>query len=481
MKIKKLTAKNFRLFTDLEINFPDENFICLIGNNGSGKSAVLDAVNMVMSSFIVNSFLTKYYQLSAFRSPRIHPENAIDLAKDIFFQYILKWKDKNNIRLNCDRYTIQVYIDNHKKEFNPQLAQSKNPKATFNPIYFRADEEINISIKKQKEEFKEIGKKRGDYFFTDKPPIWLYFNVKRLTPNISKTLDAIKNFQISGSIYETYKHLFKSNNYNNISLENFEDWYISFVQRENEKKVKDNINFEMEVLKPIKVAITTFFQKLHSKNYKGLSVKTEETETITSWEKLKSNVTLVKENNSEENQELKLSQLSSGEKMVTFMVAEIARKLTIANENKAEALNGKGVVLIDELDLHLHPNWQRNIVGALKATFPNVQFIVTTHSPQVLSSLKATEIIEIDGDKVYSPSVNPYGRDTNNILSTVMNDGARSKDREALINSIFINFAEDKNEKAIEQFEQLKPMLSEDDPIIGRIESIIKRKEILNS
>ena len=69
------------------------------------------------------------------------------------------------------------------------------------------------------------------------------------------------------------------------------------------------------------------------------------------------------------------------------MIGDLARRLAIANNGNPEALSGSGIVLIDEIELHLHPAWQRDILPRLMATFPNVQFIVTTHSALVLAQL----------------------------------------------------------------------------------------------
>jgi len=445
MRIKKLTAKNFRLFTDLEINFPDENFICLIGNNGSGKSAVLDLLNLNVRYFL--NYL------------------------------ILKNRSKGSTTINY-KFNTDDIRQNNNKLYSEMLFEFESQVDTFIKSDFTSisRNQIHYSSLCDDNYMDELLKKitNGD---TISIPIFLYFDVKRLQNRNDKVL-SFDNFD-KGDLISPYFTILLEHGY--ISLKEFENWFINETNREN-LKAKKNKDYESPSLIPLRIALLKFLTHLEKQNFLFLSVTIDELDEVLAWEYGESYVVLEKENNEGENFELRLSQLSSGERMIIFLVAEIARRLTISNKNnKAEALNGKGVVLIDELDLHLHPNWQRNIVGALKTTFPNVQFITTTHSPQVLSSLKASEIIEIDGDKVHSPNVNPYGRDSNNILSTVMNDGARSKEREAFINSIFMNFAEDKNDEAIKQFEQLKPMLSNDDPIIGRIESIIKRKEILNS
>lgn len=71
----------------------------------------------------------------------------------------------------------------------------------------------------------------------------------------------------------------------------------------------------------------------------------------------------------------------------TILFGDLARRMALANPSMPNPLEGEGVVLIDEIDLHMHPSWQRKVMGVLKKTFPNIQFIVTTHSPQVLGEL----------------------------------------------------------------------------------------------
>jgi predicted ATP-binding protein involved in virulence len=89
------------------------------------------------------------------------------------------------------------------------------------------------------------------------------------------------------------------------------------------------------------------------------------------------------------NKTLSLNQLSDGEKNMIAMVGDIARRLSMANPNLDNPLEGDGIVMIDEVDLHLHPNWQQRILVSLEEAFPNIQFIVTTHSPQVLTTVKS--------------------------------------------------------------------------------------------
>jgi predicted ATP-binding protein involved in virulence len=89
---------------------------------------------------------------------------------------------------------------------------------------------------------------------------------------------------------------------------------------------------------------------------------------------------------------------SDGVIAVTDMIAELAYRCIVLNgyKGKDAIKETKGVVMIDELDLHLHPSWQKHIVADLKAAFPNIQFIVTTHSPFIIQSLSSQEIINLD-------------------------------------------------------------------------------------
>lgn len=78
--------------------------------------------------------------------------------------------------------------------------------------------------------------------------------------------------------------------------------------------------------------------------------------------------------------EISIFNLSQGEKTLIALVSDIARRLVILNPSLENPLNGYGIVLIDEIDLHLHPKWQQTIVQKLENTFPNIQFILSTHS-----------------------------------------------------------------------------------------------------
>ncbi|NDV63735.1 AAA family ATPase [Bacteroides sp. 224] len=84
----------------------------------------------------------------------------------------------------------------------------------------------------------------------------------------------------------------------------------------------------------------------------------------------------------------KIDQLSDGEKCYLTLIADIARRLAMANPGLENPLSGEGIIMIDEVDLHLHPSWQLEVVPKLRNTFPNCQFFLTTHSPHIVSDIR---------------------------------------------------------------------------------------------
>ena len=96
---------------------------------------------------------------------------------------------------------------------------------------------------------------------------------------------------------------------------------------------------------------------------------------------------------------ISLQQLSDGERAFIALLGDLVRRLALANPGMPNPLEGHGVVLIDELELHLHPRWQREVVEKLRTSFPNIQFIATTHSPFIIQSLRPGELVTLDPEE----------------------------------------------------------------------------------
>jgi predicted ATP-binding protein involved in virulence len=98
--------------------------------------------------------------------------------------------------------------------------------------------------------------------------------------------------------------------------------------------------------------------------------------------------------------------LSDGQRIILNMVGDIARRAVILNPQLNETVLSEvnGIVLIDELDLHLHPTWQRRVIGDLRRTFPKIQFFCTTHSPFLIQTLSTgDELLSLDSPEVVDP------------------------------------------------------------------------------
>ena len=121
---------------------------------------------------------------------------------------------------------------------------------------------------------------------------------------------------------------------------------------------------------------------------------------------------------------LALNQLSGGHRIVLAVAGDLARRMAHGNPHLEDPLSSEAIVLIDEVELHLHPEWQQRVLPDLTRTFPNTQFIVTTHSPQVLTAVRPEQIVELarDDDRVVAGSAPAptYGAEAGDVLFTVM-------------------------------------------------------------
>lgn len=181
-----------------------------------------------------------------------------------------------------------------------------------------------------------------------------------------------------------------------------------------------------------------------------------------------------------EGEKLIVNQLSDGEKCLLAMVGDLARRLAIANPGLSEPLLGDGVVLIDEIELHLHPKWQRNIISDLAKTFPNCQFIVTTHSPQVVSHLSWAYLLQKNSEGIVVNRIPTFGKDSNRILETIMSVSERPPEIQENIRELFRLIDRGSLKEANELRQQLAEKIGEDEPKFVSADALILRKKLLN-
>lgn len=176
-----------------------------------------------------------------------------------------------------------------------------------------------------------------------------------------------------------------------------------------------------------------------------------------------------------------IGQLSDGEKNLIALVGDIARRLTIGNPDSNDPLEGSGVVLIDEIDLHLHPKWQRIVSEKLTEVFPNCQFVISTHSPQVISHIPKDDgrilLLKSVNDEIDVEVVEAYGLDANRILNELMETDERPSNIKKDLTEVFELIDEDKLGVAKEKIKELNEKIG-DDSELEYAKTIIKRKEI---
>ncbi len=177
---------------------------------------------------------------------------------------------------------------------------------------------------------------------------------------------------------------------------------------------------------------------------------------------------------------LSLEQLSDGEKNLLALVGDIARRLSIANPTNENPLNGEGIILIDEIDLHLHPSWQRMIITKMSEVFPNCQFIVSTHSPQILSHIKPDNIFLLDNTQkefIISKPSQSFGLNSDRILEDIMFVDARPNKQK--IHKLYVAIQNNEIEVAKLLITELQEEMNGDDPELIKANVLIKRKNII--
>lgn len=441
MKIKKLQLKNFRLFRELEIEFTDENLVVLIGGNGSGKSAVLDAIAVGLSLF-VGSLSSK---TKAFNSQYGIHENDVNVESD--FTTLKSF------------YTLDAYKNENEDNINIHI-NHKRGKVGFN---------YNISDERAIDVLGGLVDRQEKFNL----PIISYYRIGR--SSLQSKVSNRKTKKLSNNQFYAYENALTNQK---SSFQDFTAWFIHEENIENQRKVEEeNLEYRLPSLETVRQAVERFVQNFKEADFGALKVERNNSSSPPRFVDLGRTDSLVAiEKNGVF---ISLESLSSGEKSILLLVADIARRLCIANL-KGDPLQGNGIVLIDEVELHLHPAWQRTILTSLRTIFPNVQFIVTTHSPQVLSKVHDENILVIADGQVFS-AADPFGRDTNSILEELMGTPERPVEAEELLKNIFAQLAEKEISftKVENSIENLKDFVTEDDPVFLRLANIIKRKKLV--
>lgn len=164
-----------------------------------------------------------------------------------------------------------------------------------------------------------------------------------------------------------------------------------------------------------------------------------------------------------------INQLSDGYKSTISLVADIAYRMAVLNPQLLGdvCLQTDGIVLIDEVDLHLHPARQQQILKDLSTIFPKVQFIVTTHAPAVISSAEQENVRVLNNWEVDLPAAETFGRDTNGILRSVMGVSERQLKTMDQFSCFYKSIDENDLENAEKVLSELEKLYPDDPEVIG--------------
>ncbi|MDD0970453.1 MULTISPECIES: AAA family ATPase [Pseudomonas] len=174
---------------------------------------------------------------------------------------------------------------------------------------------------------------------------------------------------------------------------------------------------------------------------------------------------------------LNVAQLSQGEKSMMALVGDIARRLAMMNQSLDNPLHGDGIVLIDEVDLHLHPKWQRSLIRQLSETFPNCQFVLTTHSPLVISDAKDVLVYVLNDGELHEHN-GLYGLDANQVLLEVMDTDIRNSDVQKRLNRLMERLQNGDLEAAKKLYAELTDELSEGHLELAKAALLLRKLEL---
>jgi predicted ATP-binding protein involved in virulence len=430
MHIQQVKIKNFRCFEDLTVNLnPDVNIF--VGNNGSGKSAVLDAI------------IASIY-------PYLHEFQDIDEDKDLIPVFQRDLLIKNNGKSNgiveftvevtgLPRWTV-IYTKEENSNNDDRLhIKYKDSKITiFDRDFFR-----NINTLKSNSQF--------DIF------VLAYYKGNRNLANITD-LNNLSNKLFANS--ESLTNIFDA-------IADFTDlanwFFIREFQELREGKNRGDINYELPDLKQIRKAISIIV----SPNARVYFSRTDPTKLMVEWE-----------TEIGEKIELSLNQLSSGYRNMLALVMDFARRLAQANPQMENPLEAEAVLMIDEIDLHLHPTWQQKIIPDLRKVFPNTQIIATTHSPEIVTTVERHQVKILEDYQIKECPSPTRGMKSSDVLRYVLGlDNLRPDTEESRTLTALFEAIDNGN---LEEAKRLRDKLQDwksFDPDITRADMQIRRLE----
>ncbi|MFL0805663.1 MAG: AAA family ATPase [Oceanobacter sp.] len=347
MKLTRLTLTNFRCFDDLEIHF-DDKLTVLIAPNGAGKTTVLDAASVILSSFV-----------GAFDMGKAHGFAPADARYALVIEGDPTPEQQYPVDV-CATFSVPA-LENQSR----QLSGPKN-KTTVKGIARLIDygKQLMSDIRQQDTELPVIA-----YYGTGR--LWKQHKLmeRQKITSASRSM-GYEDCLSSSSSYLQMQIWMKSATFAAVQEQQMPDTYPGLPVTKQLQAVKNVVN---EVLKH-----TGWHNFHYSISHDELAMQHKDRGI------------------------LPVGMLSDGVRAMVSMTADLAWRCVKLNSARAEQAPAStpGIVMIDEVDMHLHPEWQQQVVGSLTSVFKHVQFILTTHSPQVLTTIpnQCIRVLEVQKD-----------------------------------------------------------------------------------
>ncbi len=439
MKLETITIENFRCFDKLTLDLHPELTV-LIAPNGAGKTALLDAARASVWPFVKAFDLGSQTGKSA--TIRIEDVRRVKRADGNMESAIPSKITANGIWQKGG--TSETWV---------QIRDKLKPRT--NTIYDTGSKALTrFGDKLQK-------KIRNEHLTTPvNLPLIAYLGTGRLWYQGRHT-STVRDNKMDQSVYSRawgYRDCITASS----SYKQFEEWYGWIYRSYREQQIihleknlpldSNALRFE-EAIKVVKTAVN------------------EITGKDTGWQDIAYSASLEQQIilTHPDHGDMPLSMLSDGLRNTVIMAADIAFRCIKLNPHYGTeaALKTTGIVMIDEVDMFLHPAWQQTIIGSLKRAFPEIQFIVTTHSPQVLTTVES-ECIRIlkNGEVRFAPK-GTKGAQASRVLKRVQ--------------SVEVRPPEDENTKLLNRYKDMVYADQWDDPLTidmrKRLDEIFENEE----
>lgn len=338
MRIDRISLTNMRLVgeqTKELVLDSTKNVVILLGDNGFGKTTILDAMATIMAPYSAQFPGIADYQLSDLD---VHINRQGRRAKFLTVEAELS---DNGIVMRSVRY---------------RKGTQTPPKANY-------------------EQMKQMAIAKKNAILAGEPnvelPLFAYYGTGRGQFQVPERR---RGFQQAFERWDCYKSAINPET----DFKRFFGWFdlMEDQERRDREKLRD-FNYKSPVLNAVRRALSEIVT-----SYRNPRIETRPLRFI-----------MDRVDPDGSTHELRIEQLSEGYKIVIAMVADLAARMAEANPDMDNPLNSTGIVLVDEVDLHLHPRWQRDILSQLTKVFPNIQFVVSTHSPVIV--VGAAEIAQV--------------------------------------------------------------------------------------